>query len=457
MAEPTSDIEPWQQLEQIIDSGNVAHLEALLQLLAPSDTPYTISRLDEDHQTRMLSMVRPDLAAQLIEHLDDAHAADLIEELAPRGAAAIVDELDSDDQADILGELDRDEAEAILTHMDPQEAADARQLVRYEPDTAGGVMITEYLSYHVDQSVRDVLDDLRDHVQEYADYDVQYVYATDDAGVLRGLIKIRDVVLTPGTQPLASIMNANPTLVNADLSIDDLEDIFDRYAFNAIPVVDQQQHLVGVVRRAAVEEAHGERAERDLMRVSGIVAGEELRSMPLASRSLRRLAYLVPNILLMIISISVIAAFEDLVLKDVISLAIFLPLVAGVAGSAGNQALAVSIRELSLGVAKTNDTLRVLVKELQVGVVNGLVVGAVVFVVAYAMRGDPYLALVVGAALPATVIVSVALGGTVPLILHRLRIDPAMASGPIITTLIDFFGFFSVLGLAWLMIDTLNH
>jgi magnesium transporter len=179
--------------------------------------------------------------------------------------------------------------------------------------------------------------------------------------------------------------------------------------------------------------------------------------MPLASRSLRRLAYLVPNILLMVVSISVIAAFEDLVLKDVISLAIFLPLVAGVAGSAGNQALAVSIRELSLGVAKTSDTLRVLVKELQVGVVNGLVVGAVVFGVACAMRGDVFLALVVGGALPATVIVSVVLGGTVPLILHRLRIDPAMASGPIITTLIDFFGFFSVLGLAWLMIDILRY
>lgn len=449
-------MKPWRLLGQIIDSGNVAHLEAFLELLAPSDTPYTINRLDEDRQTRMLSMARPGLAAQLIEHLNDSHAADLIEELAPQGAAAIVDELDSDDQADILGELDRDEAEAILTHMDPQEAADARQLVGYEPDTAGGVMITEFLSYHMNQSVSDVLEDLRNHVEEYADYDVQYVYATDDQGVLRGLIKIRDVVLTSGNQPLRSIMNPSPTLVGVNDSIDHLEDIFDRYAFNAIPVINPQRDLVGVVRRAAVEEAHSERAERDLMRVSGIIAGEELRSMPLASRSLRRLAYLVPNILLMILSISVIAAFEDLVLKDVIALAIFLPLVAGVSGSAGNQAVAVSIRELSLGVAKSTDTLRVLVKELQVGVVNGLVVGVIVFVIAYAMRGDFYLAMVIGCALPATVIVSVTLGGTVPLILHRLRVDPAMASGPIITTLIDFFGFFSVLGLAWLMIDYLN-
>lgn len=456
MASSSTDTLPWEQLAEIIDSGNAEHLEAFVHLLPPSDTAYTINRLDEEHQTKLLSTVTPELAAQLMDHLADAQVADLIEELPPKGAAAIVDEMDSDDQADVLWELDDDDAEAILKHMDPAEAKDARRLVRYDPGTAGGIMISEYLCYNTTQAVGDVLQDLRDHAEEYNEYDVQYVYTVDQTGRLRGLIKIRDVVLRPSTTSLESIMIKDPVSILTDDHIKDLEDVFDHHSFNAIPVVDSEQRLVGVVRRDAVEEAHGEQADRTLLRVSGLIAGEELRSMAVGSRSIRRLAYLVPNILLMVISVSVIAAFKDIVLKDVIALAVFLPLVAGVAGSAANQAVAVSIRELSLGLAKPNDGFRVLLKESQVGVINGLVLGVLGLGVAYLMEGNFYLALAVASAIPLTVLFSVILGGTGPLILRGLNVDPAMASGPIITTLIDFFGFFLVLGIAWLMLDLLK-
>lgn len=448
------DIAPWTQIEQVIDAGEPARLEAFLKRLAPADTPYAINRLSEPHQTKLLSMVRPELAAQLMEHLEDAQAADLIEELPPPGAAAIVDEMDSDDQADILFELDRDDAEAILNHMNPAEAADARRLASFAPDTTGGLMISEYLAYRTDQSVGDVLDDLRDHVDAYSEFDVQYIYATDGKGLLKGLIRIRDIVLAPGHDLLATIMQVDPAHANVSDSVDVLANAFDRYSFNALPVTDAAGRLVGVVRRAAAEEALGERSDRTLLRFGGIVAGEELRSMGLASRAARRLLFLVPNVLLMVLSISVIAFFEDLVLQQVIALAIFLPLVAGIAGSAANQALAVSIRELSLGVTRPRDMGWVLSRETQVGLINGAVLAVVVFAVVMAMRRDTNLAFVVAASIPLTILLAVIVGGAGPLLLHRINIDPAMASGPIITTVVDFFGFLLVLSIAWW---TLGH
>ncbi len=143
MSDEQATLTPWDQVEQIVESGNAEHIEAFLQLLPPGEVAYTISRLDEQHRTRLLAMVDPEIAADLMEHLADEHAADLIEELPAEQAAAIVDEMDSDDQADVLGEMDEDDAAAILEKMDPQEAAHARRRTRYAPHTARRRMVTQ--------------------------------------------------------------------------------------------------------------------------------------------------------------------------------------------------------------------------------------------------------------------------------------------------------------------------
>jgi magnesium transporter len=326
MSEQTVNIAPWEQLDRIIDSDNVEHLETFLHLLPPEDTAYTLSHLEEEQLSKLILSVRPELAAQLIMHLADAQAADVIEELPPQPAAAIVDELGSDDQADVLAGMDAQDAEAILTHMDPQEAADARRLVEHEPDTAGGIMITEYLAFTTDRSVAGVLADLRHNVDEYAQYDVQYVYVTDAHGALRGNVRLRDLVLAPGDLPLEQIMRTDPVSVDVSDELEVLDSVFDRHPFEALPAVDDDGRLVGVVHRGAVEEAYGEESDRALMRFGGIIGGEELRSMRLLSRGLRRFAFLVPNIVLLLLSISVIWAFEAVVLAKVTSLFMFLPL-----------------------------------------------------------------------------------------------------------------------------------
>jgi len=443
----------------VIDSGNAEHLAAFLQLLPPSDTSYTIARLDEAQQTQMLSMlssVNADFAADLMEHFADEQAADLLEELTPEQAAAIVDEMDSDEQTDVLAELDQEDAEAILAEMDPAEADDARERLQYDEHVAGGLMITEFLAYREGESVEAVIADLRENRDEYIEYEVRYMYVIDDAGKLKGVVSMRDLVLAPRGRPLADSLRKVVDTVEATTPLEEIEDIFDRHDFYAVPVLDGEGVLLGVVQRAAVNEALSERESDNFLKFSGIVGGEEIRTMPLGNRTFRRLTFLLPNIVLSYLSVTIIAGFEQ-VISELTVLAIFIPMVANLSGAAGNQAVAVSIRELSLGVVAPSDVARVWRKEVLIGLINGVLIGILLAVVCWLMRSDyPQIAALVGVAYAVNSVLAVCLGGGLPLLLKRTGVDPAMMSSPILTTLTDMGSFLLVLGMAWGMLEWMS-
>ena len=387
--------------------------------------------------------------------MSDTQAAELIEELEPTEAAAIVNELPSDEQVDLLEQLESDNAAHILEEMEPEEAADVRLLSQFPPDSAGGLMITEYLAYPDTAVVEDVLDDLREYAEEYAEYEVQYAYVISAPGVLTGVLRLRDLLLSPRDRPVTAVMLSDLHFVKTETALNDLRHFFERYGYFGVPVTDADNHLVGVVRRTAVQEALEEQADQTFLKASGIVGGEEFRDMPLVSRSFRRLSWLSINIVLNIIAASIIAFYQE-TLAAVIALAVFLPIISDMSGCSGNQAVAVSLRELTLGLVKPYELFHVLSKEAQVGVVNGAVLGCLLGGVSWLWQGNPYLGLVVGGALALNTLVAVTLGGAVPLVLHRFRMDPALASGPILTTVTDMCGFFFVLSFATLVLSYLT-
>jgi len=447
-----AQMQPWEMLEHLVDLGQAQEVEAFLESLPPGETAHTIVRMGEDKRTKLLELLPAEPAAFLIEALSLVHAADMIEELPAERAAAIVDEMDSDEQTDLLAELHENDAEAILEQMSPEEAQDVRRLSRYGPDTAGGIMITEFLSYSDHLTIDDVISDLRRGAHEY---DVQYLYIIGtDSGQLCGVARLRELVLGDGSMSIKSIILSKTHRIQVSATLDDMEDFFDRHEFLAAPVVDEDDRLVGVVRRANVEEALGERADKAMLRIGGIIGGEELRTMAMAPRALRRLAFLIPNIGLNLIAVSVIALYEPLLVK-VSALMIFLPILSDMSGCSGNQAVAVSMRELALGVVKPFEAMRVLFQEAAVGLLNGLVLGVVLGMIAWLMRGDtyPYLGWVVGSAMVVNCFVSVCIGGTVPLLLKAIKVDPALASGPILTTITDLGAFFFALSFAKIMLE----
>jgi magnesium transporter len=301
-----------------------------------------------------------------------------------------------------------------------------------------------------------VIDDLRQHGERYSDYVIQYAYIVDHAGSLVGVLRLRDLLLARhADQPIRSIMIDEPIHVSVDTELNALKHLFDEQRFIGIPVTDAAGRLVGVVRRAAVEAALSERETRTFLRFSGLIAAEEFRTMPTYQRSYRRLSWLSINIVLNVIAASVIAFYQE-TLSAVIALAVFLPIISDMSGCSGNQAVAVSIRELSLGLLKPYEYVRVLAKESAVGIINGIALGLLLGAVAVAWKGNLMLGLVVGGALAANTLLAVMLGGSLPLILRSLRLDPALASGPILTTVTDMCGFLMVLGFASLALSWLT-
>jgi len=449
-----TEVKTPEQLSAITDQGDHAALVEFLDDLAPSEAARLISRMDEENQTRLLTMLDPDQAAVLVDAFPDSSAAELIERLEPQHAAAIVDELPSDEKADLINELDDEDAEAILVHMSRDDAREAERLASYDPNVAGGLMVTEFLAYPNALKVEDVVTDLRARAEEFSEYDVQYVYIVDRHGKLVGVLRLRDLILAPGYRTIAETMIVAPLSVRDLTPLDELSDFFERHGFLGAPVTDDRGRLVGVVRQHDVEAALEQRSGQDFLKAQGIVGGEELRSMPLRTRSGRRLSWLSINIVLNIMAASVIAFFQG-TLEQVIALAVFLPIISDMSGCSGNQAAAVSMRELTLGFIKPNELARVWVKEISVGFINGLVLGVLIGIVALVWKGNGYLGLVAGGALMLNTMVAVIIGGSIPLILKKLNKDPALASGPILTTVTDMCGFFFVLSFATLLLPYL--
>ena len=446
--------EPWERIEEQIAEGDVVALKSLLEMLKASDAARALSRLDGEHRTRLLELLEPEDAARLLEEIPDVQAGDLLEELEPKDAAAIVDELPSDDQVDVLEELEAEDAEAIIEHMDPEEAADVRRLRGHAEDTAGAIMVTEYLAVQDSARLQQVLDDLQQNSEEYARYNVQYAYAVADNGKLVGVLRMRDILWAARDSTVADTMRRDLISVRTDTPIEELAVLLDKNPLVGLPVVDDQGHLAGVALPADVEEAIGERAERDFMKFTGIVGGEELRSMPLLERSWHRLSWLSINIVLNVIAASVIALYQDTI-QAAITLAVFLPIISDMSGCSGNQAVAVSLRELSLDLVRPYEVLRVLWQETGVGIINGTLLGTLLGTLAWLWNGNPYLGLIVGGALALNTVLAVALGGALPLILRRLKKDPALASGPILTTVTDMCGFFLLLSFATALLPRL--
>jgi magnesium transporter len=447
-------LHPWDRLADLVTSQQAAEVRALIEALPPGDIPRAVSRLSDEDQRGLLALLGPEESAALFEFLSDAQTVGIFEDLPPEQAAAIVEELPSAERADLLAELPSADAAAILEHMPVAEATDTRILLQYPPDTAGGLMITEYVSYPDRFSVGDVVDDLRTQGERYSDYEIQYCYVTDADARLIGVLRLRDLLMAPHTQPVRTLMVEDPLHVQVDDGLDSLKQFVDDHPFVGVPVTDDRGILVGVVRRSAVESALGDRATEAFLAVTGLIGEDELRTMPVLHRARRRLSWLSINIVLNVIAASVIAFYQD-TLAAVIALAVFLPIISDMSGCSGNQAVAVSIRELTLGLLKPYEFFRVIAKEGAVGLINGLALGVLLGGVAVLWKGNMYLGLVVGSALLLNTLLAVLLGGLIPLALKALKQDPALASGPILTTVTDMVGFFLVLSFASVMLTLL--
>ncbi|MEO1495927.1 MAG: magnesium transporter [Planctomycetota bacterium] len=445
--------EETQRLADAIQQGDSTSIGGVLGTLDARETVRAVCDLGDSDQVAMFAALPPTEAAEVLDDLPDVEAVEAVGLLPPETAAAILHELPSDEQADLVAALDEDDADAILAAMDPVEADRITELAAYPPDTAGGLMATEIVALRQTATVAKTLDRFRRDADRLRKLDIQYAYVTEKPRRLVGVLRLRDLLLADGEEKLADLMIAHPLSIRADADLLSLRTLFDEHPFLGVPVVDEEGELLGVVGRGAVDEATQDQAESDFRRSLGLVQ-EEVRSLPTLKRSRLRLSWLSVNILLNVVAASVIAGYQE-TLEQVITLAVFLPIISDMSGCSGNQSVAVSMRELSLGLVEPGEVLRVWLKESTVGLINGGALGGLLGVVAWMYTGNPWLGLVVGSALGLNTLVAVLIGGALPLLLKLRGVDPALASGPILTTVTDMFGFFLVLSIATALLPRL--
>jgi magnesium transporter len=451
METTTEDLETFARSLEKDDAEQVA---AKLVTLPPCEAAELIRLLPSAVRHLVLVALPTSTAADVLEELPDDIAAAAVMQMDPGIAAGMVREMRSDEKADLLQDVAPSQAEAILSELEPEEAAAARSLIVYEDDTAGGLMQTEFIAIAEGMTVGDVVGQLRERAEDYVDYPASYLYVVDGDGRLLGVSSLRSLLLCDANTPVATVASTKVVSAPPDLPGVGLLKLFRRLHLLAVPVVDASNHILGVVTQDDALRFSEEAADEEMLRLAGIAGGDEFRDMPLRRRASRRLSWLSVNVLLNVAAASVIVFYQE-TLQEVIALAAFLPIISDMSGCSGNQAVAVSIRELSLDRIRPTNFLWVLRKELAVGFVNGLALGCLVGLAAWLWKGNVALGAVVGGALWVNTIVAVSVGGLVPLGLRRFGKDPAIASSPILTTLTDMCGFLVVLGAASRCMDLL--
>ena len=442
-----------EKLESLIKAEQYARASELLDSVETSERTTVLSRLPEAVRQTLIKNTDSQHAATFIHDLPDPHAVEAVGSLDPAKAALVLDELPKSEQADLVGELSEQGRESIYSAMENATADELRQLTEYDDEEAGGMMIVQFVSVAATDTLEQVIHKLQQNSDEYTGFSVQYIYVVDESEKLIGVLPLRKLVLSDRNVTAAEAMVSGMQTFHVKDSLIDLHDFFTSHRFVGVPVVDDDGRLVGVLRRGDVEEAMAEHYSDDYMKAQGII-DEELRTMPLMKRSSRRLAWLSINIFLNLFAAGVIAYYQD-TLAQVIALAVFLPIISDMSGCSGNQAVAVSMRELSLGLVDAREAMRVWMKEIGIGLINGCALGLFIGLLAWLWKGNPWLGIVVGCAMMLNTIIAVSLGGTLPLVMRRFGLDPALASGPILTTVTDMCGFFLVLSCASMILDRL--
>ena len=418
-----------------------------LAALHPADQAHVLSQLDSELRAPLLSRISQSALAEILEYLKDEPRHAIVDELPTALLGPLLDEVDRDIAVDILHGLPPERAQQALAAM--TSAPDIAPLLTHPDETAGGRMTTDYVAFQRDWTVEQALSYLR-RTRPAAEQ-VFYLYVIDSEDRLEGVVSLRQIVIAAPEERISALMTPGVVSVLATADQEEAARRVQRYNFIALPVVDERQRLIGVVSIDDLMDVAEEEATEDMFRMAGLAERESLQR-PIARSLLPRLAWLLVALASVFAAAAVVDAFEGTI-ERAAALAVFMPVIAGLGGNAGVQTITLVVRSLALGNVEMRDVRRVLLRELLIGVTNGVIIGLTVGLLIFAWKGNVGLSVVAGLAMLLNMAMGVTAGVLVPVSLRALKLDPALASGVLLTTFTDVLGFFFFLGLATLMID----
>jgi magnesium transporter len=436
-----------ETLRDLLEGGPREELGAFLTRFHPSDLADLLEELEEDERREVLLALAqaPALAAEALAEMEwEEHPEDALASLEPHQIASLVRHLDDDDAADMIGELEPDDRDRVLAALPSLDAGDIRDLLRYDEESAGGLMTTELVAVDERMTAAEAIEAVRRQGQDIGEF--YNVFVINGDRQLTGLLPLHLLVTASPGVHVSDLTQPVIATVMPEMDQEDVAHILSRYNLVAVPVVDEDNRLLGRITFDDVIDVFEAETTEDILKFGGVSQEEEIRGGSLdAVRS--RLPWLGVNLLTAFGAASVVVVFESTI-DSLPILAAWMPVIAGMGGNAGTQALAVTVRRLALSPESAGRRWEVIGKELVVGIVNGLAIGAAVATVALLLDRSAMLGVVVMAAMWMNLIVAGFAGAFVPIVLERAGIDPAVASSIFVTTFTDLVGFFLLLGLA---------
>lgn len=422
-------------------------------MLHPYDRAIFYEKVDPDHRKTMYFFLSPKELAEIFEtsEIDEDEYKQFLQEMDTTYAAEMISQMFVDNAVDVLKELDKAQIASYLTLMNKEAAAQIKSLLHYEEYTAGSIMTTEYVSIPQNSTVRSAMTILRNEAPSAET--IYYVFVVDEDNRLTGVVSLRDLIITDEDTLIQSIMNERVVSVLVSDDQEDVARMTQDYNLLAVPVVDFQQHMLGIITVDDVIDVLDEEASDDYSKLAAVSNMDSFDKTSFAAAK-KRIPWLIILLVLGMLTANLIDLFTDTI-SQVALLAAFIPLIAGTAGNSGTQALAVAVRGIATRDVEDESKFKLLLREAGTGLITGLICAIFVVGLIFVWKHEFIIALLVGAAILVSIFVATISGSFIPLFMHRMKIDPAVASGPFITTLNDVISIIIYLGLATMFIGSL--
>lgn len=434
-----------------LEENKRSHFDAIVDELHPYDIAQIYNELPEKNRARFLQFLHLEMLVDLFQELAKEDQMDVLNHLGIEKSNQVLNMMDNDELASLLDELPPSEIKSLLSGMDAKESRIVQDMMKYPPETAGRLMTNRFVWIKDYYTVREAVDKMKSFA-EFAS-SINYLYVIDDERKLVGVVSYRDLLLAEPDDIVNSIMFERVIFVHVTTDQEEVAKMAERYDFVAVPVVNDDHKLLGIVTVDDIIDVFIQEANEDIEKLSASGKAIDFETGAFVA-AYRRLPWLILLLFIGLVSGSIISSYEA-TLEQVVALAFFMPMIAGMTGNTGTQSLAVVVRGLVSNDIDKKIVFRVIMRELGVGVIIGIVCGVLISIIAYLWQGNAILGLVVGSSLLCTLIIGTFAGTIIPFILYRFNVDPAVASGPLITTLNDIFSLVTYFGIATLFLSYL--
>ncbi len=439
---------------RLLKRGAISNLTNLIARLHPADVARVIMNLDTPQERRTVFELVEGVAAQgnVVSELSDEMILELLEDRNAADIAWMLRTVPADDAADILGVLPEEVAKNILPLMKAEESQEVANLMAYPKGTAGSIMTTEFFSLPEETTAREAIQRLQQATKAET---VFYVYATDREGRLTGVVSLRELLVVAPTAPLKSMLFRDVISVNVETAQKEVATQVANYNLLAIPVIDAEHRLVGIITVDDVVDVIRDEDTKDMLKMAGATEEDAQMNTPSLVAAGLRFPWLFTNLAGSLVSGLILWWFR-FTIQEVVAVVTFIPVIAAMGGNLGLQSSTLIIRGLATGRVEHSDIWRVVFREFRIGLLLGVICGLLLFLTGWVWQGNGYLGMVVGGAILITFLISSSMATVTPLLLRKFHVDPAVAAGPFITTAMDITGVSIYLGFATMMLEHLR-